>query len=89
MLCPERDKIRLGFHKCLGSRRPMLCPEREEIRLGFYKCLTSDCDDHMCSIQTYARHLIFLDHEATTHAPFMTATLAKHRWNSGVCADRN
>ena len=27
MLCPERDKHRLAFHKCLGSRRPMMCPE--------------------------------------------------------------
>ena len=41
MLRPERDKIRLGFHKCLGSRRPMLCPERDKIRLGFHKCLAS------------------------------------------------
>ena len=41
MLCPERNKIRLGVHKCLGSRRPMLCPERDEIRLGFHKCLGS------------------------------------------------
>ena len=23
---PERDKTRSGFHKCLGSRRPMSCP---------------------------------------------------------------
>ena len=39
MLCPERNKIRLSFHKCLGSRRPMLCPERNEIRFGVHKCL--------------------------------------------------
>ena len=26
---PERDKIRAGFHKCLGSRRSTLCPERD------------------------------------------------------------
>ena len=38
MLRPERDEIRLGFHKCLGSKRPMLCPERDEIRLGVHKC---------------------------------------------------
>ena len=24
MLCSERDKNRLGFHKCLGSQPPML-----------------------------------------------------------------
>ena len=41
MLCPERDKIRLGFHKCLGSKRPMLCPERHKIRVGFHKRLGS------------------------------------------------
>ena len=41
MLCPARNKIRFGFHKCLGSRRLMLCPEGKEIRLGFHKCLGS------------------------------------------------
>ena len=41
MLRPERDKIRLGFRKCLGSRRPMLRPERDKIRLGVQKCLGS------------------------------------------------
>ena len=41
MLCPERSKTRLGFHKCLGSRRPMLCPERDETLLGLQKCLGS------------------------------------------------
>ena len=41
MLGSERDKIRLGVHKCLGSRKPMLCPERDKIRLGFHKCLGS------------------------------------------------
>ena len=55
MLCPERDDIRLGFHKCLGSRRPMLCPERDEIRLGFHKSLGSKrpmgCQDR-CSLAT-------------------------------------
>ena len=41
MLCPERHKIRLGVHKCLGSRRPILCPERNKLRSGFHKCLGS------------------------------------------------
>ena len=41
MLCPERDEIRLGVHKCLGSRKPLLCQERNEIGLGFHKCLGS------------------------------------------------
>ena len=41
MLCPERDKIRLGFHKCLGSRRTMLRPERNKIHLGLHKWLGS------------------------------------------------
>ena len=39
MLRPERDKIRSGFHKCLGSRRSMLRPERDKTRFGFHKCL--------------------------------------------------
>ena len=25
MMCPERKKIRLDFHKCLSSKRLMLC----------------------------------------------------------------
>ena len=33
MMCPERKKIRLGFHKCLGSKRLMLCPERDKTPL--------------------------------------------------------
>ena len=39
MLGSERDKIRLGVHKCLGSRKPMLGSERDTIRLGVHKCL--------------------------------------------------
>ena len=39
MLFPERNKNRLGFHKCLGSKRPMLFPERDKNRLGVRKCL--------------------------------------------------
>ena len=41
MLRPERSKILLGVHKCLGSRRPMFCPERNKILLGVHKCLGS------------------------------------------------
>ena len=39
MLCPEREEIRLGVHRCLGSRKPMLGSERDTIRLGVHKCL--------------------------------------------------
>ena len=39
MLRPDRDKIRLGYHKRLGSKRPMMSPERTELRLGVHKCL--------------------------------------------------
>ena len=38
---PRTIKIRLGVHKCLGSKMPMLCPERNNFRLGFHKCLGS------------------------------------------------
>ena len=39
MLCPGRDKLRLGVRECPGSKRPMLCPEQDKIRLGYRKCL--------------------------------------------------
>ena len=41
MLFSERLKNRLGFHKCLGSKRPMLFSGRPEKRSGFHKCLGS------------------------------------------------
>ena len=41
MLCPELHKLRLRFHKCLGSRRPTLCPEGHKISLGVHNCLGS------------------------------------------------
>ena len=41
MLRPERSKLLLGVHKCLGSKRPMFCPELNKILLGVHKCLGS------------------------------------------------
>ena len=39
MMCPERDKIRLGIRKCLGSKRPMMCPARDKTRFGIHNVL--------------------------------------------------
>ena len=33
MLCPERDEIRLGFHKCLGAQEAHVAPRMKSTPL--------------------------------------------------------
>ena len=58
MLFPEGDKIRLGFHTCLGSKRPMLClvdislrPSAFMLRIIYISHWeTSTCNGHMFGV---------------------------------------